>query len=942
MARRPSSPPQDVLIPGALRSEDDLSPEDAAKLAEMDASAAGGEESEFGKPIELDDEAEYYPTKDEEHELMEGDHDEPDGDEASEGPSAIDLEEFFENLAEDEKIRDELKTFCTQLGELIEDDMEARKPRDEQYQEGIQRTGLGDEAPGGAQFDGASRAVHPVLMEGCIDFAAKAIKELFPPNGPTRTKVIGKASKDKLARAERKRDFMNWQLTTQIQEFRGQLEQTLSQVPLGGSQYMHMWVEDRLRCQFVGIDNVFIPYDAESFWTASRVTLFERRLSVFDFQQRVKNGVYIDPGTMASVRPPELSGSEEATDKIEGKDEPGNHEEGYRPVVKVFIWKECEFDEHSGGQLMPYMLSMEWETWQVLEFRRNWDPTLPEGTQVERINWVVQWDFIIWRGALAAGLGQIIGSLAGSITGGVRALLDSAHINNAATLIKLKGANLGGQSTSVDITGIAEIEGPAGIDDIRKLAMPMPFNPPSEVLFKLVDWLLVQAKGAVATADSKIAEANQNTPVGTVMALIEQGSVTFSAIHARLHESMKRVLGTLHTYNKFWLEDENTIEELGELVVYREDFEGPLDIIPVSDPNIFSETQRVTQVQGLLELRTIFPGLMVDRVILKRALHTLKIPDVDDVLPAEYKPHPMNPVAENLQMFMGQPAFAFPDQDHEAHMQVHASFILDVNLGQNPAFITQFAVPFMEHMRQHIGFWYVSRSLELLSGLVGQDMSEVDYSSPDAQDALARAMAESAPMMMAESQRVLSQIGPLLAKTSEIVQQVQQAQMQQAMMANGKMPAAQDPSRMAEVQRKAERDKAELGMEGQRLQLEQQDRQSEMQDRQQQRSHEAQSDQLAAQMQGAEIQQRQDALRVESMHRDKDREVEQMALSIEKLAKEAGIQVDMANVRAKLRDTDVKLTINEQDNLTATTIAKMRLKDGKAAGVTNGNGLDRY
>lgn len=941
MPRLRSSVPKDTLLPGGLRREDDLDEADLKKLGEMDEEAAEGE-SEFGKPIQLDDEAEYYPTKDEEHELMEGDHEEPDGDEASEGPSAIDLEEFFQNLAEDDKVREEVQGFCSELGEQIEEDMEARKPRDEQYQDGIQRTGLGDEAPGGAQFDGASRAVHPVLMEGCIDFAAKAIKEMFPPNGPTRTKIIGKASKDKLARAERKRDYMNWQLTTQITEFRGQLEQTLSQVPLGGSQYMHFWVEDRLRCQFVGIDNVFIPYDADSFWTASRVSIFERRLSAFDFERRVESGVYIDPETAPTNRPPDLSGSEEATDKIEGKEEPGNHDEGYRPVVKVFLWREIESDSHSQGQLMPYMLSMEWETWKLLEFRRNWDPTLPEGSSVERINWLVQWDFITWRGALATGLGQIIGSLAGSITGGVRALLDSAHINNAATLIKLKGANLGGQSTAVDITGIAEIEGPAGIDDIRKLAMPMPFNPPSEVLFKLVDWLLVQAKGAVATADSKIAEANQNTPVGTVMALIEQGSVTFSAIHARLHESMRRVLNTLHTYNKFWLDDENTIEELGELVVYREDFEGPQDVIPVSDPNIFSETQRVTQVQGLLELRTIFPGLMVDRIILKRALHTLKIPDIDDVLPAEYKPHPMNPVAENLQMFMGQPAFAFPDQDHEAHMQVHASFILDTNLGQNPAFITQFAVPFMEHMRQHVGFWYVARSLELLSGLTGQDMSELDYSSPDAQDALARAMAESAPMMMAESQRVLSQIGPLLSKVSQIVQQVQQAQMQQAMAMNGKMPAAQDPSRMAEVQRKAKRDEAELGIQGQRLQLEQASTQAELQSTEAERAAAQQSEALQAQMQGAEIQQRQDALRVESAQRDKDRQLEQMALSIEQLAKESGIQVDMENVRAKLRDQDIKLQINEQDNLTATTIAKMRLSEGKAAQVTNGNGLDRY
>ena len=139
----------------------------------------------------------------------------------------------------------------------------------------------------------------------------------------------------------------------------------------------------------MGIDNVFIPYDAESFWTASRVTIFERRLSAFDFAARVESGVYCDPETMASTRPPDLSGSEEATDKIEGKEEPGNHEEGYRPVITVMVWKEFEWDQHSGGQLAPYLVTLEWETWKPVQLRRNWDPTLPEGSSMERINWLV-------------------------------------------------------------------------------------------------------------------------------------------------------------------------------------------------------------------------------------------------------------------------------------------------------------------------------------------------------------------------------------------------------------------------------------------------------------------------------------------------------------------------------------------------------------------------
>lgn len=919
MARRGSSSATQVLLPPGVGEKANQKLSEQLDEEVDDEDPKGDDAGDLGEPYEDPDTGDWHY----------GQKDEPKADEAD--PSVIDLEEFFQNLVEDEKIRDEIKLQCTEILELIKQDFEDRKPRDEQYDEGIKRTGLGKEAPGGAMFDGASRAVHPVLMEGCIDFAGKAIKELFPQNGPVRTSIVGKQTKEKVAKAERKRDHMNWQLTTQVKEFRNQLEQTLSQVPLGGTQYIHWWFEQgRTHTQFMPVDNVVIPVAAESHATASRITIREMELSEFEFQRRVEAELYCDPETPPDSMPPtEVSDSSQSSAKIEGKEQQGQNEEGTRSVLTTFCWLEVEGDKHSKGELFPYRLVLDWTDGKPLQLQRNWDPTL-ETEDVERMDWLVPFDFIVWRGALAIGLGQIIGSLAGTATGALRALLDTAHINNSATLLKLKGANIGGQSTQVQITQVGEIEGPPGIDDIRKLAMPMPFNQPSEVLFKLLDWIVMQAKGVVATADQKIADQNANTPVGTVLALIEQGSVTFSAIHARLHESMRRCLSILHRINKFWLEDEETLEDLGELIVYRDDYEGPMDVIPVSDPAIFSETQRAAQTQGLIQLRTLFPGMMIDRVILKRTLRMLKIPDVDELLPEEPKPKPQNPVAENLQMFMGQPAFAFPDQDHEPHMQSHLAFALDPNMGSNPAFILSFVPNFLEHMRQHVGFWYVQRSLEILSSLFGTDMSKEDYSSPEAQDALARALAQVAPLVMAESQRVMSQIGPILAQCYKMVQQIESAKAEQMkqMMGKGGGGSTPDPSRMANVQRQSAKDQAELQLKGQELQFKSQD----LQFRQAQATRQEQLD-------AATTQADRERLQAEMQQAEHAQYLEEYALRVEEMAKSQGLEIDRETLRASLREQDLQHLISQEDNLTALTIADKQIAAGRRTNLKNGNAI---
>ena len=286
-----------------------------------------------------------------------------------------------------------------------------------------------------------------------------------------------------------------------------------------------------------------------------------------------------------------------------------------------------------------------------------------------------------------SGLPHLIGGLAAALTGALRALLDTAHINNSATMLKLKGAKISGQSQNVDVTQVTEIEAGPGVNDIRQVAMPMPFNPPSETLFKLLGWLDGAAKGVVTTAEEKIADATANTPVGTTQALIEQGAAVFSSIHARLHDSQRRVLQVLGRINRWYLDEMQRNDDVAELPISKDDFEKNSDVIPVSDPHIFSETQRMAQTQAVLQLaaqgNATMPGMFDMRAVYGRMLKQLKVPDVQELLPNAGKPQEMNSADENAAMALGKPAFAYPGQDHLAHIQAHLNFGLDPMLGQS-------------------------------------------------------------------------------------------------------------------------------------------------------------------------------------------------------------------------------------------------------------------
>jgi hypothetical protein len=604
--------------------------------------------------------------------------------------------EHFANIV-DEVEQDLLKTAISDLLEKIGNDKEAREKRDKQYEEGLRRTGLGDDAPGGAQFTGANKVVHPMLVEACVDFSARFMKEVFPPNGPVKSKIHGERDKSKIQKAERKTEFMNWQTTEQMVEFRGELEQLSTQLPLGGGQYMKfMWnpLHRRPCSEFIAIDDIYLPFAATNFYTAERKTHVQY-ITKFEYTRRVKSGMYIDVD-LGIPDDPEFSKSTQANDKIEGRKDLSYNEDGLRTIYEVYTYLDF------GDGPEPYILSIDKSTNLGLGLYRNWEP---DDERQQELDWIVEFPFVPWRGAYPIGLTHMIGGLSGAATGALRALLDSAHIQNVPTLLKLKGGP-GGQTLNVQPTEVVEMEGGALIDDVRKLAMPIPFNGPSPTLFQLLGFLVDAGKGVVQTSFEKLSDQNPNQPVGTTMALIEQGMVVFSSIHSRLHGSMARCFKILHRINSAYLTTEDIEAQAAGIEIDPSDFDGPMDIIPVSDPAIFSETQRFAQTQAIMQRAQAMPQMYDARKVEEMFLRNMKVP-ANEVLQPLPGSEDMDPVSENVAAAMGRPLYVLPSQDHMAHLMTHIPFLKSPLFGSNPAIAKTFLYPIATHLRDHLLNYYL-------------------------------------------------------------------------------------------------------------------------------------------------------------------------------------------------------------------------------------------
>jgi hypothetical protein len=595
-------------------------------------------------------------------------------------PSAVSseqTEDHYSNLAQDLDISVRLR-IGQDLAEAVARDVESRQEWFEGYVRGFDLLGLDrsdDETDD--PFPGASRVVHPVLMQSTVDFAARAIKELFPATGPVREHIWGQQTPERVQRAARKREYMNWQLTQQVREARDEMDAMLIQLPLVGSGIKKVYWDhllDRPRCEYVHPEDFIVPYSAASIETAPRYT-HRLRLSKMDLEDCVDAGLYAD---IDYGRPDAEDRTliEDKIDKIEGKSPSQDDDDERHTLFEVYT--RMKIDELGDERAVPYVITIHLRTRQVVGLRRNWKF---DDDKKRPIYSFAHYKFLPWRGFYGLGLIHCIGGLAKAATGAMRALLDAAQIDNIPGGIRMKGLGVSGGITNYAPMQFSEIEwngGPA--DDIRKLIMPYPTKGPSATLADLLKFT-VEAAGTFANVTTApIQDATNNGPVGTTLALIEQGAQVYSAIHARCHHAQARELEILADLNGLHLNDQETKKTFGgEVLAYRADFEDNDDIAPVSDPNIFSDAQRFAQVQTIAQLKQAFPGAGIDdRQAVTVALQAMRFKGTDQILapvpPQPPQPMPLDPVSELMALTKGIPVQAFPGQMHQAHIAVLMQF----------------------------------------------------------------------------------------------------------------------------------------------------------------------------------------------------------------------------------------------------------------------------
>ena len=634
------------------------------------------------------------------------------------GPEAA---AHFDNLAlhMDESRLDQI---ASDLLEAIEQDKDSRQDRDRQYEEGLNRTGMGSNVVGGANFPGASRAVHPLLLEAAIDFGGGVMNEMLPPDGPVKAAIVGDENDQKNERAKRVARYMNWQLTEQMTSAYHEFEVGFTQCPLGGAFYTKGYEDNgNPSVSFVPIDLVYRPWNDGDFYSQPRIT-HAQNIDKWTYRANVAKGLWLDvvdvSGATGSDIPDETA-AEQANDRIIGRSSPTENVDGIRLIYETSAMMGLVDED---DPVEPYLVTIDEEARKVLSIYRNWRE---DDNTKQRIVFLIEWPFWPWRGGYPVGMTHMIGSLTGAATGALRALLDAGMLATSQTGVRLKGgATAGGQNIQPRVTEITEIQGSLAQDDIRKTFMPIEFNQPSPVLFQLLGFLVDAGRGVVRTTFDEYDKINGQTPVGTAQMFIEQGLKNFGSVHGRLHRSMRLFLKWLYQLNGDTLTPQTILDQQGEMTVTPEDFKGPMVIIPVSDPRIFSDLQRKAMAQTIAQRAQMLAAAQINiyniRATEANFLRQYGVADPDQFLIPNPVPKQMNAVAENVAGSQGQPLKAFPGQDHESHIKMHKDFLNNPIFGSNPALAEKFIPAIIGHIGEHVAMWYSDAMLEAATAALRQ------------------------------------------------------------------------------------------------------------------------------------------------------------------------------------------------------------------------------
>ena len=600
------------------------------------------------------------------------------------------------NLAEmlDDSILDELGS------ELIGDYEDYKSSRDDweqSYIKGLDLLGFKYEDRT-EPFQGASGATHPVLAEAVTQFQASAYKELLPASGPVRTRIMGKHTKEKEDQAERVKEFMNYQLMCEMPEYEPEFDQMLFNLPLAGSTFKKVYYDSVIgRCvsKFVPAEDLVVPYNSSSLEEAESI-IHVIKMNANELRKLQVSGFYkdIDLGTPAYT---ESEVTEEKQD-LSGVSTTNKDE--------IFTLLECHVeldldgfqdmgeDGEPTGIKLPYIVTVEESSGEVLSIRKNY----AEGDPLKkRRDYFVHFKFLPGLGFYGFGLIHMIGGLSRTATAALRQLLDAGTLSNLPAGFKMRGIRVRDEAQPLQPGEFRDVDAPGG--DLNSAFMPLPYKGPNSTLLQLMGVVVNAGQRFASIADMQVGDGNQSAAVGTTVALLERGSRVMSAIHKRLYAAMKKEFMLIGGVFAVYLPPVYPYDVVGgERQIKQKDFDAKVDIIPVADPNIFSQTQRVTMAQTQLQMALSNPRIHNLYNAYRDMYEALGVKNIDSLLPPPAPPKPMDPSVEHMMALAQKPFKAFPGQDHTAHMKAHLSFMGTQLARTNPNILAAVQKNILEHI----------------------------------------------------------------------------------------------------------------------------------------------------------------------------------------------------------------------------------------------------
>ena len=612
------------------------------------------------------------------------------------GADQLKTQNHFDNLAEilDENV---LGTLGSDLYENLQQYKTSRQDWENTYTKGLDLLGFKYEQRT-EPFQGAAGATHPVLAESVTQFQALAYKELLPADGPVRTQVVGTQTKEKEDQAKRVKDFMNYQIMDVMKEYEPEFDQMLFYLPLSGSTFKKVYYDSllgRAVSKFVPAEDLVVPYSATSLEDAESI-MHVIKISENDLRKQQVSGFYRDIDLTMPTNPESELKSKER--EIEGVRK--GAEDDVFSIIECHTNLDLEGFEDIGpdgeptGIKLPYIVTFEEGSREVLSIRRNWEETDPKK---QKIQYFVHFKFLPGFGFYGFGLIHMIGGLSRTATAALRQLLDAGTLSNLPAGFKMRGIRIRDDAQSIQPGEWRDVDAPGG--NLHDAFMVLPYKEPSQTLLALMGVVVQAGQRFASIADLQVGDGNQQAAVGTTVALLERGSRTMSAIHKRIYAAMKDEFFLLARLFKIYLPNEYPYDVPGaSRTIKNTDFDDRVDILPVADPNIFSQTQRITLAQTEMQLAASNPAIHNTYEVYRNMYEALGVKDIDKILIRPQQPQPKDPAQEHIAALAGQPFQAFPAQDHRAHLTSHLSFMATTLVKTNPILMAALEKNCFEHI----------------------------------------------------------------------------------------------------------------------------------------------------------------------------------------------------------------------------------------------------